>query len=497
MQMVDDNVGNQVRHNALQNDGNKVGQNAVRNLGIQIVKNLNRLSVVSEIVNQCGNRNVVTTPDEGNSNRINGNPLRCYNCRGEGHYANNCTVKPRKWDATYLQQQLQIAQEEEARIQRTQKEFKFMDTADAFEETGRVKVNCTLGETLQQSSTSGTQSDNAPFYDSDGSTKLRAQLFDTVSKQKDTTKGFFRINSLKAFRVNNCVPKKHVKASVRTKPFTVSKPHVITKEDVNSNTRGVSLKYIDSTTRTRRPQSRNNPKNARVLSKSKSSCLSNKLEKIEENHRSLQPFNYPDHTSSECNNIKLAIQNEKSKAEIVCHEKVVRIPLANEEVLRVQGERALENSKTLMSTKLDERKLGDILVVQDFLEVFSKDLKGWGCMKKIFRGLPLGRGSGHFKFTIMPFGLTNAPTVFIDLMNRVCKPYLDKFVIVFIDDILIYSKSKEEHDVHLKLVLELLKKDKLFVKFSKYEFWLQEVHFLGHVVNSDGIHVDPSKIEAV
>ncbi|GKC98986.1 putative reverse transcriptase domain-containing protein [Tanacetum coccineum] len=99
---------------------------------------------------------------------------------------------------------------------------------------------------------------------------------------------------------------------------------------------------------------------------------------------------------------------------------------------------------------------------------------------------------GHFKFTVMPFGLTNAPAVFMDLMNRVCKPYLDKFFIVFIDDILIYSKSKEDHEVHLKLVLELLKKEKLFAKFSKYEFWLQEVRFLRHMVNNNDIHVDSS-----
>ncbi|GJW42376.1 putative reverse transcriptase domain-containing protein [Tanacetum coccineum] len=97
----------------------------------------------------------------------------------------------------------------------------------------------------------------------------------------------------------------------------------------------------------------------------------------------------------------------------------------------------------------------------------------------------------------MSFGLTNAPTVFIDLMNGVCRPYLDKFMIVFIDDILIYSKTQEEHVEYLRLVLGLLKKEKLYAKFSKCEFWLREVQFLGHVINGNGIHVDPSKIEAV
>ncbi|GKD45640.1 putative reverse transcriptase domain-containing protein, partial [Tanacetum coccineum] len=92
----------------------------------------------------------------------------------------------------------------------------------------------------------------------------------------------------------------------------------------------------------------------------------------------------------------------------------------------------------------------------------------------------------------MPFGITNAPAVFMDLMNWVCKPYLDKFFIVFIDDILIYSKSKEDYEVHLKLVLELLKMDKLFAKFSKFEFLLQEVRFLRHMVNNNDIRVDSS-----
>nr|GFB96787.1 putative reverse transcriptase domain-containing protein [Tanacetum cinerariifolium] len=104
---------------------------------------------------------------------------------------------------------------------------------------------------------------------------------------------------------------------------------------------------------------------------------------------------------------------------------------------------------------------------------------------------------GHYEFQVMPFGLTNAPTVFMDLINRVCKPYLDKFVIVLIDDILIYSKDEKEHEEHLKAILELLKKEELYAKFSKCEFWIPKVQFLGHVIDSQGIHVDPAKIESV
>ncbi|GJZ68974.1 putative reverse transcriptase domain-containing protein [Tanacetum coccineum] len=97
----------------------------------------------------------------------------------------------------------------------------------------------------------------------------------------------------------------------------------------------------------------------------------------------------------------------------------------------------------------------------------------------------------------MPFGLTNASAVFLEPMYHVCKPYLDKFMIIFIDDILIYSKSEEEHAEHLKLILELLKKEELYAKFSKCEFWLSKVQFLGHVIDSEGIHMDPAKIESI
>ncbi|GKA89384.1 putative reverse transcriptase domain-containing protein, partial [Tanacetum coccineum] len=193
----------------------------------------------------------------------------------------------------------------------------------------------------------------------------------------------------------------------------------------------------------------------------------------------------------------------RHKAEIIFHEKVVRIPLRNGMVLRVLGERPEEKVRHLRGARAKEQKLRDFVVVRNFPELNKLTIKNRYPLPRIDDLFDQLQGSqyfskidlrsryhqlrvheddipktafrtryGHFEFTVMPFGLTNAPAVFMDLMNRVCRPYLDKFAIMFIDDILIYSKTREEHE-------------------------LQEVQFLGHVINGDGIHVDPSKIEAI
>ena len=104
---------------------------------------------------------------------------------------------------------------------------------------------------------------------------------------------------------------------------------------------------------------------------------------------------------------------------------------------------------------------------------------------------------GHYEFLVMPFGLINASAAFMDLMNRVFRPHVDQFVVVFINDILVYSKDRENHDTHIRVVLETLRKVQLYAKLSKCEFWLNEVSFLGHIVSKEGIRVDPKKIEVV
>jgi hypothetical protein len=104
---------------------------------------------------------------------------------------------------------------------------------------------------------------------------------------------------------------------------------------------------------------------------------------------------------------------------------------------------------------------------------------------------------GLYEYTVMSFGLMNAPAYFMYLMNKVFMEYLDKFVVVFIDDILIFSKTEEEHDTHVRLVLEKLRAHQLYAKFSKCEFWLTVVAFLGHVISTGGVLVDPGKVKDV
>nr|GFA36321.1 hypothetical protein [Tanacetum cinerariifolium] len=157
-------------YNEVQNVGNQVAQNPrVQNIG-----NQNGLIGVqrNRIQNQIGNGNLVAIRAEGNAVGQNANQIRCYNCRGFGHYARNCTARPRRRDAAYLQTQLLIAQREEARIQLQAEEYDLMVAAADLDEIEEVNANCILMANLQQASSSGTQTDSAPVYDSDGSAEI-------------------------------------------------------------------------------------------------------------------------------------------------------------------------------------------------------------------------------------------------------------------------------------------------------------------------------------
>jgi hypothetical protein len=104
---------------------------------------------------------------------------------------------------------------------------------------------------------------------------------------------------------------------------------------------------------------------------------------------------------------------------------------------------------------------------------------------------------GHYEFKMVPFGLSNAPTIFMCLMNGVFRDYLDKFVIVFLDEILVYSKSKAEHEQHLRLVLQVLREHQMYAKLSKCSFYERQIHYLKHIISEEGIIVDPMKVEAI
>nr|GEU69334.1 putative reverse transcriptase domain-containing protein [Tanacetum cinerariifolium] len=169
----------------------------------------------------------------------------------------------------------------------------------------------------------------------------------------------------------------------------------------------------------------------------------------------------------------------KYRAVIVCDETIVRIPYGDE-VLIIQGDDC-NRGRSRVYSKIDLRS------GYHQLRVREEDIPNTTFRTRYVQ----------YEFQVMSFVLTNAPAVFMDLMNLVYKLYLDKFVTVLIDDILIYSKSKKEHEGHLKLIFRLIKKEELYAKLSKCDIWLSKVQFLDNVIDSEGIHIDPAKIESI
>ena len=169
--------------------------------------------------------------------------------------------------------------------------------------------------------------------------------------------------------------------------------------------------------------------------------------------------------------------------------------------LRLCIDYRLLNQVTIKNRYLPPR-IDDLFDQLKIVAVFSKiDLRsGYHQLKIRAEDVPKTAFStryGLYEYLVMSFGLTNAPAFFMYMMNSVFMKELDKFVVVFIDDILVYSKSEKEHEEHLRLVLSRLREHKLYAKFSKCEFWLREVAFLGHILSAKGVAVDPSKVEDV
>src|SRR5262249_22779681 len=159
-------------------------------------------------------------------------------------------------------------------------------------------------------------------------------------------------------------------------------------------------------------------------------------------------------------------------------------------------------NKVTVCNKYPLPRIDDLFDQLQGVEYFSKiDLwSGYHQLKMRTKDVPktaFRTRYGHYEFLFMSFGLTNAPVAFMDLMNMVFKPFLNRFIIVFINDILVYSRDMEEYAWHLRMVLQTLREHQLYAKYSKCEFWLENITFLGHVVFRDGIQVDPRKVEAV
>nr|GEV09180.1 putative reverse transcriptase domain-containing protein [Tanacetum cinerariifolium] len=339
-QYAGQNVRNQNRYNAVHNVRNRVVQNAVSNVvqnavqnpGVQNIRNHNGLIVVLGITNQNPNRNgnVVAVQAEGNAIGNNGNQIRCYNCRGLGHLATNCTVGPRRKNVAYLQTQLLIAQTKEACIQLQAEEFDLIAAAADLDEIKEVNANCILMANLN---------------------KHRHRYTELLEP--------------------------------------ILEPHQIQQNDSNVISEVSSMEQDEGT-------------------------VDQHPATVEETFKFVRDFK------------SLAKEADES--------------LAKHKALELEIERLLR--AVLQCAKWFSKI--DLCSGYYQLRVREEDIP-----KTSFR-----TRYGHYEFVIMPFSLTNALVVIMDLMKRVCRPMLGKLVIVFIDDILVYSKSKEDHGVHLREVLE-------------------------------------------
>nr|GEU55278.1 putative reverse transcriptase domain-containing protein [Tanacetum cinerariifolium] len=482
--MIRGNGGNQFRQYA----GNLNGYNAVQTVGNQVAQNPRVQN--DGIQNQIGNGNLVAVRAEGNAAGHNGNQIRCYNCRGVGHFARDCTVRPRRRDAAYLQTQLLIAQKEEAGIQLQAEEYDLMAAAADLDEIEEVNANCILMANLQQASSSGTQTDSAPVYDSDGSAEIVAQrvvnaieaiaIYETkIHVTHDSMDLVVRLGARVAKNANNNQTRgrtwqgptplglmgkvgmigKHLSATGR--PSIANQKPIVTCFGYGSQGHFKSERPEES-----------------------KSCYQRRLNVVE---------------LGSCNVIIGMNWLTNYHATIVCDEKLDHIPYGDE-TLTIQGNRGYHqlrvNEEDIPNTAFKThyghyefqvmpfeltnalaeeheehlRLILELLKNEELYAKFSKcefwipkvqflghviNSQGYHQLRVNEEDIPntaFKTHYGHYEFQVMPFELTNA--------------------------------LAEEHEEHLRLILELLKKEELYAKFSKCEFWIPKVQFLGHVINS-------------
>nr|GEV61179.1 hypothetical protein [Tanacetum cinerariifolium] len=318
------------------------------------------------------------------------------------------SIRPTRRDAAYLQTRLLIAQKEEAWIQLQAKDFDLMAAVEDIDEIKDVNADCVLMDNLQQASTLGIQIGKASVYDSDGTYEVSdsyscydnendsnvildasgmEQSEGTIDQNHVTVEEIrmFMINHFKTSREEKPVPNKPLRASVRTKPITVSQPSITHKKTMNSNSNGSSSIRVDNTAKTRRPQPRRNTKNDGVPSASKSNGIKNKEVDVEEHHMNLVHSKNKRHLSSECKNIKLAIQNDKFEVVCAMSGSESRPPMLNKENYVPWSSRLLRDANRKVTvTETFHVQTDDELTDKELKQIEADDQ----AIQTIFLGLP-------------------------------------------------------------------------------------------------------------